>query len=76
MLRSGEKVHVAGIYSEAKQAIEPDPDSIMRPLHIVPGGDESLARKIRNKRRGAVVSAVLGMIVIAIYIFAFLLNTP
>ena len=55
-----------------QQAIEPDPDSIMRPLHIVPGGEASLARKIRSKRRGAVVSAALGLAVVAIYLLVFL----
>ncbi len=73
VLRTGDEVHVAGIHSEATQAIEPDPDSIMRPLHVVPGGEAGLARKVRSKVRGAVVSAGLGLVVIAIYVFAFLL---
>jgi hypothetical protein len=72
VLRPGDEVHVAGIYSEARQAIEPDPDGIMKPLHIVPGGEASLARKIRNKLRGAVVSAALGLLVVAIYVLVFL----
>ena len=76
VLRPGDEVHVAGIYSEARQAIEPDPDSIMKPLHVVPGGEASLARKIRSKFRGAVISAALGLGVVAIYIFGFLFRTP
>jgi hypothetical protein len=76
VLRPRDEVHVAGVYSEAKQAIEPDPDGIMKPLHVVPGGEASLARKIRSKLRGAVVSAALGLVVIAIHVFAFLLRTP
>jgi hypothetical protein len=75
VLRPRDEVHVAGIHSEAKQAIEPDPDGIMKPLHVVPGGEASLARKIRSKLRGAVVSAALGLVVVAIYVFAFLLRT-
>ncbi len=75
VLRPGDEVHVAGIHSEAKQAIEPDPDDIMKPLHVVPGGEASLARKIRSKRRGAVVSAALGLVVVAIYVFGFLPRT-
>jgi hypothetical protein len=74
VLRPGDEVHVAGIHSEAKRAIEPDPDGIMKPLHIVPGGEESLARRIRSKFSGAVVSAALGLVVVAIYVFAFLLG--
>jgi hypothetical protein len=73
VLRAGDEVHVAGIHSEAKQAIEPDPDGIMRPLHVVPGGEAGLARKVRNKVKGAVVSAGLGLVIVAIYVFAFLL---
>lgn len=76
VLRPRDEVHVAGIHSEAKQAIEPDPDGIMQPLHVVPGGEAGLARKIRSKFRGAVVSAALGLVVVAIYVFAFLLRAP
>jgi hypothetical protein len=75
VLRPGDEVHVAGIHSEAKQAIEPDPDDIMRPLHVVPGGEAGLARKVRSRLRGTVVSAALGLVVVAIYVFAFLLRT-
>jgi len=75
VLRPRDEVHVAGIYSEAKQAIEPDPDDIMKPLHVVPGGEASLVRKIRSKRKGAVVSAALGLAVVAIYVLAFLPRT-
>lgn len=75
VLRPGDEVHVAGVYSEARQAIEPDPDGIMKPLHVVPGGEGSLVRKVRSKLRGAAVSAALGLVVVAIYVFAFLLRT-
>lgn len=76
VLRPGDEVHVAGVFSEAQQAIEPDPDSIMRPLHVVPGGEASLARKVRSKQRGAAVCAALGLVVVAIYVFGFLLRKP
>ncbi len=72
VLRPGHEVSVAGVYSEARRAIEPDPDGIMRPLHVVPGGEAALASKIRSKRRGAAVCAVLGLVVVAVYVFAFL----
>lgn len=75
VLRPRDEVHVAGIHSVARQAIEPDPDAIMKPLHVVPGGEGSLARKVRSKLRGAAVSAALGLVVVAIYVFAFLLRT-
>ena len=71
-----DEVHVAGIYSRAQQTIGPDPDGITRPLHVVPGGEASLARKVRSKLRGAVVSAALGLVVVAIYVFAFLFRSP
>lgn len=76
VLRPGDEVHVAGVYSEAGQAIAPDPDGIMRPLHVVPGGESSLARKVRSKQRGAVVCAALGLVVVAVYVFGFLLRRP
>ena len=72
VVRPGDEVHVAGIYSETKQAIEPDPDDIMKPLHVVPGGEASLTRKMRSKHRGALVSAALGLAVVAIWVSAFL----
>lgn len=75
VLRPGDEVHVAGVFSEAKQAIGPDPDSIMTPLHVVPGGEASLARKVRSKQRGAVICAALGLVVVAIYVFGFLLRS-
>ncbi len=75
ILFPGDTVHIAGIHSEAKQAIEPETDTIMKPFHIVPGGEDSLAGKIHSKLRGAVISTALGLAVVAIYIFAFLLRT-
>lgn len=75
VLRPGDEVRVAGMYSEMKRAIEPDPDGIMNPLHVVPGGEASLVRKVRSKLRGAFVCAGLGLVVVAIYVFAFLLRT-
>ncbi len=62
---------MAGTYSETRQAIEPDPDSIMRPLHVVPGGEASLAHRVRSKRRGAAVSAALGLAVVTLYVLVF-----
>jgi len=67
VLRPGDEVSVAGVYVEAQHGIAPDPDSIMKPFHIVPGGEAALARKIRGKRVGAVVSALLGLVVVAVY---------
>lgn len=64
LLRPGDEVHVAGVYSEPKQAVEPDPDRIMRPMHVVPGGEATLARKVRAKRRGALVCSMLGLLVV------------
>ncbi len=74
VLLPGDTVHIAGIHSEAKQAIVPDPDTIMKPFHIVPGGEASLAGKLRGKLRGAVISTALGLSVVAVYFFAFLLR--
>ncbi len=75
VLCPGDEAHVAGTYSETRQAIEPDPDSIMRPLRIVPGGEASLAHKVRSKRRGAAVSTALGLAVVATYVLVFLPRT-
>lgn len=72
VLRPGDEVNIAGVYSGARQAIEPDPDSIMKPLHVVPGGEATLARKIHGKRRGAAICAVLGLLVVAVYVLVFL----
>lgn len=67
VLRPGDEVSVAGVYSEQERGIGPDPDSIMKPFHIVRGGEEALARKIRSKRTGAVVCALLGVSAVAVY---------
>jgi hypothetical protein len=76
VLRPGAEVSVAGVYSAQAQGIAPDPDSIMRPFHIAPGGEAALARRIRGKRRGAVVSALLGLAVVAVYLLVVVPRVP
>jgi len=68
IVRAGDPVSLAGVYEEEGAGIAPDPDTIMRPLHIVPGGEKTLRRKIRSRRVGTLVSTVLGLLVVAIYL--------
>ena len=71
-LLSGETVLVSGVFSSEHMGIAPDPDSIMRPFHIVPGGEKALMRKIRNRLIGAAVGAGLCAATVSIYFFAFM----
>jgi hypothetical protein len=73
VLRPGDAVSAAGIYSKERHGVAPDPDSIMKPFHIVPGGEAALARKIRSKRKGAFFCALLGLLIVAVY---FLVVVP
>jgi len=68
VLRPGDEVSVAGVYSERERGIGPHPDTILQPFHIVPGGEAALARKIRSRRIGAVVCTLLGLTVVAVYL--------
>lgn len=71
IIRAGDEILVAGVYSAEHGGIEPDPDQIMRPYHLVSGGEAPLRRKIRNRRKGMAVTVVLALIVAAIYYLAF-----
>lgn len=68
VLRPGDEIGLAGVYSEPERGIGPDADSILRPFHLVPGGEAALARKIRGKRKGAAVCAALGLTAVAVYL--------
>lgn len=67
VLRPGETVTVAGVYRSGEQGIGPEPDDIMKPFHVTPGGEAALALRVRAKRRGAVISALLGAVVVVVY---------
>jgi hypothetical protein len=68
-IQSGETVLAEGIYRSDKMGIAPDPNSIMRPFHLVPGGENTLEKKKRNRITGAAVSTGLCCVTIAIYFF-------
>ena len=72
-IKEGETVLISGVYSAEQNGILPDPDSIMRPFHIVVGGEASLRRKIRNRIIGIIVSTGLTICVAAIYYLFFAL---
>jgi hypothetical protein len=76
LLRPGDEVSVAGVYSEQERGVAPSPESIMKPFHIVPGGEAALARKIRSKRIGAIVCALLGLTIAAVYFLVVVPNLP
>ncbi len=67
VIKDGEKVLISGVYSAEQEGILPDPDSIMRPFHIVVGGETALKRKIRNRIIAMVISLGLTVCVAAIY---------
>ncbi len=76
VLSPGDDVHATGVYAETTRGIAPDPDDIMRPFHLTPGGEAALQRKGRNKRIGAVVCAGLSLVVVAVYLLVFVQGNP
>lgn len=75
-LKSGDRVLVCGIYSSQLGGIKPNPDSIIRPFHIIPDGETVLARKLRNRKISTVISFGLSLLTIAIYYFIFGTGMP
>jgi len=75
VLRPGDEVHATGVYAESARGLAPDPDDIMRPFHLAPGGEAALRRKSRNKRVGAAVCAALSLLVVAVYLLVFVQGT-
>jgi hypothetical protein len=76
VLKVGDEVHVAGVFVEEGRGIAPDPDSIMRPFHLTPGGARALRRKARNRRIGAVVCLALALLMAAVYLLVYVPGTP
>ena len=76
ILRPGDEVHAVGVFVESARGIAPDPDDIMRPFHLTPGGEAALQRTGRNKRIGAVVCAGLSLAVVAVYLLVFVQGSP
>jgi hypothetical protein len=52
----GDEVLVAGTYSAENEGIAPDPDSIMKPFHIVVGGASAPRQKMKSRVAGIVIS--------------------
>ncbi len=71
VIKKGETVLVSGVYSVEQSGIAPDPDSIMKPFHLVVGGDAALRRKMRNRVIGMAISAGLALVVFAVYFLVF-----
>ncbi len=76
VLRVGDEVHAAGVFVEEGRGIAPDPDSIMRPFHLSPGGAGALVRTARNRRVGAVICLALALVVAAVYVLVYVPGTP
>jgi hypothetical protein len=74
VIREGDKVLISGVYSVEQDGILPDPDSVMRPFHIVVGGEAALKRKIRNRIIAMVVSLGITVCVAALYYMLFALQ--
>lgn len=71
LIKSDDTVLAEGVYSSDQGGITPDPDRIIRPFHLIPGGEAGLRKKIRSRRISAVVGAGLGCATFVIY---FLMN--
>jgi hypothetical protein len=71
VIKEGDEVLISGIYSVEQNGILPDPDSVMRPFHIVVGGEAALKRKMRNRNIAMIVSLGLTVCVAAIYYMFF-----
>lgn len=71
VIEPGETVLAAGVYSSENEGITADPDSIMTPFHIVPGGEAALRRKTRNRFLSIAICLGLGCLTLAIYFLKF-----
>jgi hypothetical protein len=71
IVREGDEVLIAGVYSAENEGIAPDPDPIMRPFHIVVGGAAALRKKMKNRVVGIVITLGLAIVTAAAYLLYF-----
>ena len=71
IIRSGDKVMIAGVYSAEQEGLAPDPNTIMRPFHITVDGEELSSRKIRNRVKGITISLGLTFVTTCVYYLFF-----
>lgn len=67
LIRKEEVVLVSGVYSEEGGGIKADPDTIMRPFHIIPGGGDAIKRKVRNRFIGISICLIGSTVTLSVY---------
>lgn len=67
LLRPDERVYTTGVYDAERQAIEPHPDGLNTPFHLVKGNLKDMAKKTRGRYKCAIAYAFLSLCVVAIY---------